>query len=79
MNRKKYGRILQIMIVFMLAFMTCPQISAQAAAAQTATLRIISTNDLHGQVSTMYYDFGSYKYGSLAQAYTLIRKARLEA
>lgn len=78
MNKKITNRILQVMLVFMLAFTACPQVSAKAASVQSATLRIISTTDLHGQVSTMHYDFGSQKYGSLAQAYTLIRQARTE-
>ena len=44
----------------------------------TAAFRIISTTDLHGQVSTTHYDTASEKPGSLAQAYTLIKQARQE-
>ncbi len=78
-TKQKLGRVIQIMMIFMLIFAVCPPMSAEAApSAQTATLRIISTTDLHGQVSTMHYDTASDKPGSLAQAYTLIKQARTE-
>ena len=73
------------MLVFTLVFMNCPHTNAQAAKKQpkdpqphTAVFRIISTTDLHGQVSTTHYDTASEKPGSLAQAYTLIKEARQE-
>ncbi len=78
---KKNGRvrsILNFMLVFMLVFMSCPLMNVKAAAPQKATLRIISTTDLHGQVTTMHYDNASEKPGSLAQLYTLIKEARQE-
>ncbi len=79
-RKQKLGRIIQFMLIFMLAVAACP-LRAEAKAAsstQTAKLRIISTTDLHGQVSTMHYDTASDKPGSLAQAYTLIKQARTE-
>lgn len=90
MNRtgtKKRIRLMALLMAVMLVCMSCPQMITQAAAKkktvkqpqpQKATLRIISTTDLHGQVSTMHYDMASEKPGSLAQAYTLIKEARQE-
>lgn len=84
----KRSRILSLLLVLVLVWMSCPQAAVQAAAKKkpekqpqphTAALRIISTTDLHGQVSTMHYDTASEKPGSLAQAYTLIKEARQEA
>lgn len=78
MDRKRCSSIVLAFLAFVLVSFAGPQISAQGAASQTATLRIISTTDLHGQVSTMHYDNGIEKSGSLAQAYTLIEEARDE-
>lgn len=80
-GKKKFGRALQAVLVFVLVFMACPQVTMQAAPAKTksALLRLISTTDLHGQVSTTHYDNASEKPGSLAQVYTLIKQARSEA
>ncbi|MFA9464927.1 MAG: Ig-like domain-containing protein [Velocimicrobium sp.] len=48
-------------------------------AAETATVRIISTTDLHGQLANTNYDTaGKKNVGSLAQDYTLIKEARSE-
>lgn len=83
-TQEKWGRALALMMACLLVFLTCPGMQAQAKAkakkptTQTAVLRIISTTDLHGQVSTMHYDSASVKTGSLAQAYTLIKQARKE-
>lgn len=89
MNRsaiKKMGRFVNLVLIFTLVFMSCPWTEAAAAKKkpqkpqpQTATFRIISTTDMHGQVSTTHYDTASVKPGSLAQAYTLIKEARQEA
>lgn len=90
MNRsgtKRLGRFINLLLVFALVCMNCPGMGVQAAAKkkatkqpvpETATFRIISTTDLHGQVSTTHYDTASEKPGSLAQAYTLIKEARQE-
>jgi len=89
MNRsgiKKLGRFVNLLLVFAMVFMSCPGTGAQAAKKKTkqppepqkATFRIISTTDLHGQVSTTHYDTASEKPGSLAQVYTLIKEARQE-
>lgn len=79
-RKQKLGRIIQLLLVLVLISAAFPlQADAKTASStQTATLRIISTTDLHGQVSTMHYDTASDKPGSLAQAYTLIKQARTE-
>ena len=83
-GRKKQHAVMALMLAVLLAFMSCPQTAAaapkknKAEEPEKATLRIISTTDLHGQVSTMHYDTASKKPGSLAQAYTLIKEARQE-
>lgn len=60
-----------------LALGVLPATQAQAANEGTATLRIISTTDLHGQSVNQNYDSASeHPLGSLAQAYTLIKNAR---
>lgn len=60
-----------------MAFGMMPVVEAQAASEGTATLRIISTTDLHGQsVSTNYDTASEHPVGSLAQVYTLIQNAR---
>lgn len=46
---------------------------------KTAKVRLIFTTDLHGQLTTTDYELGKkYEKGSLAKAYTLIKKAREE-
>ncbi len=76
-----------MLLVIALVWMSCPQAAVQAVAKKqtdkqpqphTAAFRIISTTDLHGQVSTTHYDTASEKPGSLAQVYTLIKEARQE-
>ncbi|MEG1741703.1 MAG: hypothetical protein RR237_02375, partial [Acetivibrio sp.] len=48
-------------------------------AEETATVRIISTTDLHGQLANVNYDTaGERSVGSLAQAYSLVKEAREE-
>lgn len=60
-----------------LAFGVMPAMEVQAASEGTATLRIISTTDLHGQsVNTNYDTASEHPTGSLAQVYTLIKNAR---
>ncbi len=90
MNRtgiKRTGRCVSLLLAFVLVCMSCIQMDVLAAAKKkpkpepqphTAAFRIISTTDLHGQVSTTHYDTASEKPGSLAQAYTLIKQARQE-
>lgn len=54
-----------------------PVTEVQAAGDGTATLRIISTTDLHGQSVNQNYDSASeHPKGSLAQVYTLIKQMR---
>lgn len=51
----------------------------QARAAETSTIRVISTTDIHEQLANQYYDIaGEHNTGSLAQAFTLIKQARAE-
>lgn len=84
---KRLGRWMNLLLIFALVLASCPGMGVQAAAKkkttkqpvpETAVFRIISTTDLHGQVSTTHYDTASEKPGSLAQAYTLIKEARQE-
>lgn len=82
-GRKKQHVVMALLLAVLLAFGSCPHTAAAAKKnkveePEKATLRIISTTDLHGQVSTMHYDTASEKSGSLAQAYTLIKEARQE-
>jgi 2',3'-cyclic-nucleotide 2'-phosphodiesterase/3'-nucleotidase len=62
-------------ILLLLFFFLCSgKVTAQAA---ETTLRIISTTDLHNQLSVEYYDnAGEKSKGSLAKASTLIKEAR---
>lgn len=78
MKKKKWGWIASLLLFFVLSGIFTPQASA-AAATQKATLRIVSTTDLHGKVSKMYYDSAVERNGCLAQAYSLIEQARKEA
>lgn len=60
-----------------LVFGAMPVTEVQAAGDGTATLRIISTTDLHGQSVNQNYDSASeHPKGSLAQVYTLIKEVR---
>lgn len=70
---KMRGYVLSI-IVFSLFFVCSGKATAYAA---EATLRIISTTDLHNQLSVEYYDnAGERSQGSLAKVSTLIQEAR---
>lgn len=74
---KKQKKILLCLIVAMIGtmFSNVKFISA----AETATVRIISTTDLHGQLANTNYDTaGEKNVGSLAQDFTLIKEARKE-
>lgn len=79
-TKRKFGTVLRLVLALAMVFTVFPQMSMQpeAAGAQTALLRMISTTDLHGQVSTTHYDTASQKPGSLVQVYTLIKEARSE-
>lgn len=73
---KKNRVIVTLLLCVMLAGMFIP---LKAEAAETTTLRIISTTDLHGQLADVDYDMaGERTAGSLAQALTLIKEARAE-
>ena len=70
-------KIVSIIVVMTMLLSVVPIMPAQAASAGTATLRIISTTDLHGQIGQTNYDKASEHYkGSLAQVYSLIQDAR---
>lgn len=63
-----------LVIVFSLFFVCSGRATAYAA---EATLRIISTTDLHNQLSVEYYDnAGEKSKGSLAKVSTLVKEAR---
>lgn len=71
------ARYMQIVLLFVTAWMLMPAGSAQAA--ETTTVRVISTTDIHEQLANEYYDIaGEHNTGSLAQAFTLIKEARAE-
>lgn len=56
-----------------------PATDAKAANQGTATLRILSTTDLHGQAGTLdYHKASDNKIGSLAQLSTLIKASKKE-
>ena len=78
MKKKKWGWIASLLLFLVMSGVFTPQESV-AATSQKATLRIVSTTDLHGKVSKMYYDSAVERNGCLAQAYTLIEQAREEA
>ncbi|MDD6208488.1 MAG: Ig-like domain-containing protein [Clostridiales bacterium] len=66
------------MIVAFLCIFSVTVCSAKAAA-ETTTVRVISTTDIHGKTTTTDYDSScEHNSGSLAQAATLIDKARSE-
>ena len=77
-NRKKLcKRAAALVFGIGLVLGILPATQAQAANEGTATLRIISTTDLHGQSVNQNYDSASeHPVGSLAQVYTLIKNAR---
>lgn len=72
---KKAGcTVFQIVLVLFVFFTFSGKAAASAA---EATLRIISTTDLHNQLSVEYYDnAGEKSKGSLAKVSTLIKQAR---
>lgn len=73
---KKKRLTVTILLLVMLIGIFVP---GKAEAAETATLRIISTTDLHGQLADVDYDMaGERSVGSLAQALTLIKEAKKE-
>lgn len=77
MKKKKWGWVAGLLLFFVLSGVYTRE-GVAAATAQTATLRIVSTTDLHGKVSKMSYDTGAVKNGCLAQDYTLIENAKEE-
>lgn len=67
------------MLTAAVVFALLPAMPVKAASKSngTATLRIISTTDMHGQIGPVNYDTASEHYtGSVAQVYTLIKNAR---
>lgn len=67
-----------LMIIVFLCICSVTVCSAKAAA-ETTTVRVISTTDIHGKTTTTDYDSScEHNSGSLAQAATLIDKARSE-
>lgn len=80
-NRKNSNqKLLYLLTYFLIAGFLCSCLLPASAAAksETATLRVISTGDLHGQLTTTNYDSAGEHTGSLAQAHTLIKQARKE-
>lgn len=77
MKKKKWGWIASLLLFLAMSGVFTPQ-EGVAATSQKATLRIVSTTDLHGKVSKMYYDSAVERNGCLAQAYTLIEQAKEE-
>lgn len=82
MNQKRKNTIRQkflylltsILIVGLLS--SCLVSASADAKSETTTLRVISTGDLHGQLTTTNYDNAGEHTGSLAQVHTLIKEAR---
>lgn len=71
-GKRNIGNKLCFMVLFL--FFVCTGKTVYAA---EATLRIISTTDLHNQLSVEYYDnAGEKSKGSLAKVSTLIKEAR---
>lgn len=77
-NLKQLAKRAAALVVSLgLAMGAMPAMEVQAAGEGTATLRVISTTDLHGQSVNVNYDAASeHPNGSLAQVYTLIKEAR---
>lgn len=74
-NATGWRSVLLIAIMCVCSVTVC---SAKAAA-ETTTVRVISTTDIHGKTTTTDYDSScEHNSGSLAQAATLIDKARSE-
>lgn len=85
LGHKKLGRnkILAVMVTVLLILgggYGMVSFEAEAAGSKTVEIRLVSTTDLHGQLTTNNYETGggSYNIGSLAKAYTLIQNARAE-
>ena len=75
--KKLMTRMTAVAVGFGLSLSNLPVWEVQAASEGTATLRIISTTDLHGQSITTNYDNASeHPQGSLAQVSTLIKEAK---
>lgn len=75
--KKLWKKAAALALCLGLALGAMPVMEVQAASEGTATLRIISTTDLHGQsVNTNYDTASEHPVGSLAQVYTLIKNAR---
>ncbi len=73
-RRPGKGKKRYLLVFLFLFFFGSGTVTAQAA---EATLRIISTTDLHNQLSVEYYDnAGEKAKGSLAKVSTLIKEAR---
>lgn len=71
----KYGKKL----VFAIAAVCVLMVGKQAKAAETATLRVISTTDIHNQINNEDYDIaGKMTTKSLARLNTMIKGARAE-
>lgn len=78
MRQNKIKKMITMLLIVSLIAGIFPA-GSHAAAAETATVRIISTTDLHGQLTNTNYDTAGKKAtGSLAQDYTLIKAARKE-
>lgn len=73
-TRKLTSLLIGVLIIGILSA-TLGSVSAEAKS-ETTTLRIISTGDLHGQLTTTNYDSAGEHTGSLAQVHTLINSAR---
>lgn len=79
-NRRNKG-LNSIIWVWILVMIAVGQngLLKEAKAAETSTVRVISTTDIHEQLTDECYDVaGTHKKGSLAQAFTLIKEARAE-
>ena len=78
MKKNKTQKIIFIGLLIVCVIGMFPTVTI-AQTAETATVRIISTTDLHGQLANTNYDTaGEKSVGSLAQDYTLIKEARKE-
>ncbi len=78
MRKNKTQKKILAMLIIIIALSSITPFHT-AVAAETATIRVISTTDLHGQLANTNYDTAGAKViGSLAQDYTLIKEARSE-
>ncbi len=73
----KWFCLLSYFLIIGIVSLTFSSVSVNANE-ETTTLRIISTGDLHGQLTTTNYDNAAEHTGSLAQVHTLIKEAREE-